>query len=120
MKTSALERTYVSIADAQRTADTFNAFVEWIKNVEGFHPVRELRPMYFGEDAPSYLFNSHTSQVAHWMHKLWEADLVEVEFHFEEKTFTQYFMPYKAAGYVKNASRECVLNLELTDGKGTC
>ncbi len=35
---------------------------------------------------------------------------------FEEKTFTQYFMPYKAAGYVKNASRECVLNLEVKDG----
>ena len=35
---------------------------------------------------------------------------------FEEKTFTQYFMPYKAAGYVKNASRECVLNLEVRDG----
>ncbi|MBQ8092766.1 MAG: DUF5107 domain-containing protein [Clostridia bacterium] len=35
---------------------------------------------------------------------------------FEEKTFTQYFMPYKAAGYVKNASRECVLNLDVKDG----
>ena len=31
---------------------------------------------------------------------------------YEEKTFTQYFMPYKAAGYVKNASTEAVLNLE--------
>ena len=36
---------------------------------------------------------------------------------FEEKTFTQYFMPYKAAGCVKNASRECALNLEVLDGK---
>ncbi len=36
---------------------------------------------------------------------------------YEEKTFTQYFMPYKAAGYVKNASRECVLNLEVRGGK---
>ena len=36
---------------------------------------------------------------------------------FEEKTFTQYFMPYKAAGYVKNASRECALNLETGEGK---
>ncbi|MBQ9210667.1 MAG: DUF5107 domain-containing protein [Clostridia bacterium] len=36
---------------------------------------------------------------------------------FEEKTFTQYFMPYKAAGYVKNASKECVLNLEVEKGK---
>ena len=31
---------------------------------------------------------------------------------FEEKTFTQVFMPYKRCGYVKNASTECVLNLE--------
>ena len=31
---------------------------------------------------------------------------------YEEKTFTQYFMPYKAAGYVKNASADVVLNLE--------
>ena len=34
----------------------------------------------------------------------------------EEKTFTQYFMPYKAAGYVKNASADMVLNLEKEDG----
>ena len=36
---------------------------------------------------------------------------------YEEKTFTQYFMPYKAAGYVKNASRECAVNLEVKDGR---
>ena len=36
---------------------------------------------------------------------------------FEEKTFTQYFMPYKAAGYAKNASTEVVLNLENGVGK---
>lgn len=35
---------------------------------------------------------------------------------FEEKTFTQYFMPYKKAGSVKNASTEIVLNLEVADG----
>ncbi|MGN1020552.1 MAG: DUF5107 domain-containing protein, partial [Aristaeellaceae bacterium] len=35
---------------------------------------------------------------------------------FEEKTFTQYFMPYKKIGYVKNACRECALNLEVKDG----
>jgi len=34
---------------------------------------------------------------------------------FEEKTFTQYFMPYKAAGCVKNASTEVVLNLEKSE-----
>ncbi len=31
---------------------------------------------------------------------------------YEEKCFTQYFMPYKKAGNVKNASTEVVLNLE--------
>jgi tetratricopeptide (TPR) repeat protein len=36
---------------------------------------------------------------------------------FEEKTFVQYFMPYKAAGYVKNASTEAVLNLEVKKGQ---
>ena len=36
---------------------------------------------------------------------------------FEEKTFTQYFMPYKAAANVKNASTEVVLNLEIADDK---
>ncbi len=36
---------------------------------------------------------------------------------FEEKTFTQYFMPYKAVGQVKNASREVALGLETGDGK---
>ena len=35
---------------------------------------------------------------------------------FEEKTFTQYFMPYKAAGYVKNATRDCVISLEAKGG----
>ena len=36
---------------------------------------------------------------------------------FEEKTFTQYFMPYKAAGYVKNATTDAVVNLEVENGK---
>ncbi len=34
---------------------------------------------------------------------------------FEEKAFTQYFMPYKAAGYVKNASVDAAVNLEVED-----
>lgn len=33
---------------------------------------------------------------------------------FEEKVFTQYFMPYKKVGAVKNASVHAALNLELT------
>lgn len=35
----------------------------------------------------------------------------------EEKSFTQYFMPYKGVGAVKNASTEAVINLETGDGK---
>lgn len=31
---------------------------------------------------------------------------------FEEKTFTQYFMPYKKVGQVKNATREAAVGLE--------
>lgn len=32
---------------------------------------------------------------------------------YEEKTFTQYFMPYKDAGVIKNATRDVALNLEV-------
>ena len=37
---------------------------------------------------------------------------------FEEKTFTQYFMPYKKVGRVKNATIDAAVNLEL-DENGT-
>lgn len=36
---------------------------------------------------------------------------------FEEKVFTQYFMPYKALGQVKNATREAAVHLSLQDGE---
>lgn len=36
---------------------------------------------------------------------------------YEEKTFTQYFLPYKSAGAVKNATLDAVINLEVNDGK---
>lgn len=39
---------------------------------------------------------------------------------YEEKTFVQYFMPYKNVGAVKNASTEIVMNLEAVDGKVVC
>ena len=40
---------------------------------------------------------------------------------FEEKTFTQYFMPYKAVGEVKNASIDAVANFEVkANGIYTC
>lgn len=36
---------------------------------------------------------------------------------FEEKTFTQYFMPYKAVGQVKNASVDAAVHLSFADGR---
>ena len=36
----------------------------------------------------------------------------------EEKVFTQYFMPYKKAGRVKNATKEAALNWTFAEGKG--
>lgn len=36
---------------------------------------------------------------------------------YEEKSFIQYFMPYKAVGAVKNASVEAVLNVETAGNK---
>lgn len=36
---------------------------------------------------------------------------------YEEKTFTQYFMPYKGVGRVKNATKRAAINIELVDGE---
>ena len=38
---------------------------------------------------------------------------------YEEKTFKQYFMPYKGVGRIKNATIDAACNLELLDGKMT-
>ncbi len=35
----------------------------------------------------------------------------------EEKTFSQYFMPYRDLGVVKNATRDAMVNLEILEGK---
>ena len=35
---------------------------------------------------------------------------------YEEKRFTQYFMPYRELGVVKNASRDLIMNIDLTAG----
>ncbi|MGQ8336221.1 DUF5107 domain-containing protein [Sunxiuqinia sp. A32] len=37
----------------------------------------------------------------------------------EEKSFSQYFMPYSDLGVVKNATKDAMLNLENSDGKVT-
>ncbi|MGM0125302.1 hypothetical protein IGI37_002700 [Enterococcus sp. AZ194] len=36
---------------------------------------------------------------------------------YEEKTFTQYFMPYKGVGRVKNATIKAALNIEIEDNQ---
>ncbi|BAX78845.1 DUF5107 domain-containing protein [Labilibaculum antarcticum] len=36
---------------------------------------------------------------------------------YEEKSFKQYFMPYRDLGVLKNATKEAMLNLEIQDGK---
>ena len=38
---------------------------------------------------------------------------------YEEKTFTQYFLPYRELGVVKNASADLLLNLEVENGVAT-
>lgn len=37
----------------------------------------------------------------------------------EEKSFNQYFMPYRDLGMVKNATKEAMINLDIKDGKAT-
>lgn len=36
---------------------------------------------------------------------------------YEQKAFTQYFMPYQDIGVVKNASKDAMLNIEFLEGK---
>ncbi len=36
---------------------------------------------------------------------------------YEEKSFSQYFMPYRDLGVVKNATKDVMLNLEISEGK---
>lgn len=36
---------------------------------------------------------------------------------YEEKTFTQYFMPYKGVGRVKNATKDAMVGFDIKDGK---
>lgn len=35
----------------------------------------------------------------------------------EEKSWVQYFMPYAEVGYVKNANKDAIVNIEVKDGK---
>lgn len=36
---------------------------------------------------------------------------------YEEKSWTQYFMPYAQVGYVKNASKDFIMNLTVENSK---
>ena len=38
---------------------------------------------------------------------------------YEEKTFTQYFMPYKQVGRVKNATKDAIVNFEIENSVAT-
>lgn len=38
---------------------------------------------------------------------------------YEVKSWEQYFMPYSEVGYVKNANKDAILNLEVNDGKAS-
>lgn len=38
---------------------------------------------------------------------------------YEEKTFTQYFMPYKNVGRVKNATKDAMVNFTIEDSTAT-
>lgn len=38
---------------------------------------------------------------------------------YEEKSFKQYFMPYKKAGYVKDANLDLIVNLSCAEGRAT-
>lgn len=37
---------------------------------------------------------------------------------YEEKRFTQYFMPYRELGVVKNASKDLIMNINMVDADG--
>lgn len=36
---------------------------------------------------------------------------------YEEKSWAQYFMPYSEVGYVKNANKEAIVNIDVKDGQ---
>lgn len=38
---------------------------------------------------------------------------------YEQKSWVQYFMPYSEVGYVKNATKEAIVNIEVQDRKAT-
>lgn len=91
MTTSKLERTYVSIDEAQHIANKLNAFVDWFKTLEGFHSAKELREMYWKDESENrqrLMRESHASQMGAWCKKMVEAGICEVRVEVKEITFT--------------------------------
>ena len=69
---------------------------KWGFKEKGFRPYIELMAGVYTENQPDFT----------WL------------MPYEEKMFTQYFMPYRELGVVKEASKDLVFNInELTDGK---
>ena len=69
---------------------------KWGFTEEGFRPYIELMAGVYTENQPDFT----------WL------------MPYEEKMFTQYFMPYRELGVVKEASKDLVFNInELADGK---
>jgi hypothetical protein len=64
---------------------------------KGFRPYIELMAGVYTENQPDFT----------WL------------MPYEEKQFTQYFMPYREIGIVKQASKDFVVNIEKTD-EGVC
>ena len=68
----------------------------WDRNLtEGDGPYAELMCGVFADNQPDFS----------WLHP------------FEEKEVKQFFLPYKAIGYVRNATTDAAVSLELADGK---
>ena len=68
---------------------------KWGFTEEGFRPYIELMAGVYTENQPDFT----------WL------------MPYEEKMFTQYFMPYRELGVVKEASKDLVFNINEVDGK---
>ncbi len=66
---------------------------KWHLNRKGFRPYIELMAGVYTENQPDFS----------WL------------MPYEEKTFTQYFMPYRELGVVKEASKDLIFNIDQTD-----
>lgn len=65
---------------------------KWHVNQKGFRPYIELMAGVYTENQPDFS----------WL------------MPYEEKTFTQYFMPYRELGVVKEASKDLIFNIDQT------